>query len=164
MRDLFIALKSLYDATTSASFVASPEWTAAEILTAAQALRTYCVGGIHMPKAPHGTPTPHLTMSATADLTEGSMGYIPREGTVVTFSLWTARYGLDAALLQMNLQNLLAFSLRRQIDREYPVKSARPQQFRRHAGDAVHRHHNEGAVVIGLGHVAVSKPGQETTR
>ena len=101
MRDLFIALKSLYDATTSASFVASPEWTAAEILTAAQALRTYCVGGIHMPKAPHGTPTPHLTMSATADLTEGSMGYIPREGTVVTFSLWTARYGLDNALLQM---------------------------------------------------------------
>lgn len=117
MRELYIALKSLYDATSAASFTATWDTTIAQALAAAVALRAYAVGGLHLGMAPHGTAMPHITMAPTAEVTEGSMGIRYIEGTVVTFGIWAPRYGLDAALSALaNLKKvfdnqLVAFSV-----------------------------------------------------
>lgn len=105
MRDLFIALKALYDATVEATFSATPEYTQAQVLAAAVALRAYSKGGLHLGTAPHGTDMPHVTMSPTADTTSGTAGAVSGvrgvrylDGKIVTLTIWAPRYGLDAGL------------------------------------------------------------------
>lgn len=116
MRELYIALKSLYDATSAATFKATWDVTAAQCLAAAVALRAYSVGGFYLASAPHGTALPHITVSPAADTSSGTMGIRYVEGTVVTFTIWCPRYGLDAGLSALaNLKRvfdnqLVAFS------------------------------------------------------
>ena len=101
MRELYIELNKLYAAVAESAFRASPNTTTAQCLAAAIALRAYCVGGIHLGDAPHGTVMPHFTMKPSSNLTDGVMALTHREGNIITFTIWTGRYGLDAGLQQL---------------------------------------------------------------